>query len=641
MKIPVIKIFVIFLTGFLQIFSLKAETKDSIKSTTYKTQELTIQSTKHLSKEAYRFNSTILIERSEIESHPNQELSSILQTSPGFYINDYGGIGGMKTVSIRGSSGSQTQININGIPINSNQNGIFDLSLFPTYMIQSLELSRGGLSSDANNNALSGIVDIQIAPNYHNIFNSSINYGSFNQFNLSINYNPQILNSNSSFFINAFSGDGNFTYQNTENLTLERENSDFSSLNLMFVNDLKFDNFQITPLILFKYDEKGLPGEALRDRTINSEARLDKKYILTGLSSVNQINDSTLFSFSSSFSFDEFHFTNEKNSLNNDNKFFNRNLSVGTYYKRKILFSQFKIGINYEFASLNGNFLNKSIGDYVSRNVFSSFVNWLIVNENKSFKTDIFASAKLNSFEGFYPKFTQNIGLISNYKKLPVFFKLNFSNNYRIPSFNELYYLNYGNTSLKPEESFSLNTSLLFDLFEFFKFEITAYRQESTNLILSVPKSPFEWSAQNIGKTISNGIELYLNSEFREYINFNIAYTLQETTDESMFSATKGKLIPYIPQEVVSVSLFSKYKFITLGTVINYSSHRFALPDNSYESVLDSYAEVDFYINLQKEAFFPINLKFGVNNLTNQTFSIIKNFPMPGRNFYIQLGYKL
>ena len=68
--------------------------------------------------------------RAAIERSGAKELSEVLRTLPGVSIKDYGGAGGIKTVSLRGFGSQHTQISYDGICISELQNGQVDISRF-------------------------------------------------------------------------------------------------------------------------------------------------------------------------------------------------------------------------------------------------------------------------------------------------------------------------------------------------------------------------------------------------------------------------------------------------------------------------------------------------------------------------------
>ena len=72
----------------------------------------------------------IEISSSSIERSGARELHEVLRTLPGLNVKDYGGIGGMKTVSVRGLGANHTSVCVDGMLVNDAQHGSIDLSGF-------------------------------------------------------------------------------------------------------------------------------------------------------------------------------------------------------------------------------------------------------------------------------------------------------------------------------------------------------------------------------------------------------------------------------------------------------------------------------------------------------------------------------
>jgi vitamin B12 transporter len=68
----------------------------------------------------------------------------------GVLIRDYGGIGGLKTISVRGLGASQTGIMYDGIPVSDEQTGQIDLSKYSPTFIERLDLHLAGMPGILN-----------------------------------------------------------------------------------------------------------------------------------------------------------------------------------------------------------------------------------------------------------------------------------------------------------------------------------------------------------------------------------------------------------------------------------------------------------------------------------------------------------
>jgi vitamin B12 transporter len=87
--------------------------------------------------------SVSLISRADIDRSGAIALSDILVAGPGLFIKDYGISSGLKTISQRGLGTEHTLVLLNGMPINSIQNGSLDFGAIPSEEIERVELVPG------------------------------------------------------------------------------------------------------------------------------------------------------------------------------------------------------------------------------------------------------------------------------------------------------------------------------------------------------------------------------------------------------------------------------------------------------------------------------------------------------------------
>ena len=83
------------------------------------------------------------ITKTKIERLGTIGLHEVLNQSSGVSIKDYGGIGGLKTVSVRNMGASHTAVIYDGIAISDAQNGQVDISRFDLDDITSVSISIG------------------------------------------------------------------------------------------------------------------------------------------------------------------------------------------------------------------------------------------------------------------------------------------------------------------------------------------------------------------------------------------------------------------------------------------------------------------------------------------------------------------
>ena len=87
------------------------------------------------------------------------DLSDLLQAAAGVRITSFGGVGRSATVSIRGASGKQVLVLLDGVPLNITGEAA-DLSTIPLDQLESVEITRGGSSAIYGGSASGGVINL-------------------------------------------------------------------------------------------------------------------------------------------------------------------------------------------------------------------------------------------------------------------------------------------------------------------------------------------------------------------------------------------------------------------------------------------------------------------------------------------------
>jgi outer membrane cobalamin receptor len=98
----------------------------------------------------------------EVEDYAGEDkqLGDLLESTPGVFVRRFGGPGEPSEVSIRGSSGSQVVVLLDGVRLNSAQSGTVDLSTIPLDLIERVEVTRGGGAVQSGSDAIGGVVNL-------------------------------------------------------------------------------------------------------------------------------------------------------------------------------------------------------------------------------------------------------------------------------------------------------------------------------------------------------------------------------------------------------------------------------------------------------------------------------------------------
>lgn len=224
----------------------------------------------------------------------------------------------------------------------------------------------------------------------------------------------------------------------------------------------------------------------------------------------------------------------------------------------------------------------------------------------------------------------------------------------RQPSFNELYYNQIGNQSLRPEKA-HLSGVRFFYAFHpgkdhkqwLFEGGLQPGYTRATDKILAIPtKNLFVWSIQNIGKSQAYTAELQqrILRRFRTFTaSLHLQYTLQyaeDITDRN--SPVYGHLLSYSPLHsgTAELDLFTRNSGFSI--LFTYQGERYALNQNIPANLLSDFFLIDASLHhkfrWQKQ---DLTIRVAINNITNNYYSYIRYFIMPGINWAVNLSWNI
>jgi iron complex outermembrane receptor protein len=89
-----------------------------------------------------------------------KDVAALVATAPGVAVQEYGGLGQLSTVSLRGASADGVKILLDGLPLNSVAGGGVDLSTIPRGWVDRIEVVRGAEGARYGAGALGGAVNV-------------------------------------------------------------------------------------------------------------------------------------------------------------------------------------------------------------------------------------------------------------------------------------------------------------------------------------------------------------------------------------------------------------------------------------------------------------------------------------------------
>ena len=210
---------------------------------------------------------------------------------------------------------------------------------------------------------------------------------------------------------------------------------------------------------------------------------------------------------------------------------------------------------------------------------------------------------------------------------------------YRVPMFNELYYVGYGNPDLKPEDAwltdlgvdFHRQVSRAWNI----KAKVDGFYNILSNKITSAPtaEDPNIWLPYNIGKVRAIGLDLVTGADvtYGDWKGeMDLRYSYQSAVDRTPDSYSYGQQIPYIAKHTVTASVKASWKGYELNPRWVLKSGR-----NDATGNLADWNTLDVTISKTFRLRGPLSLGINIaaKNLLDCRYELVSGYPMPGRSF--------
>lgn len=551
-------------------------------------------------------------------------LSGLLQDKTNLFIREYGR-GMLSGISIRGTGVSHTQVVWNGIPVNSVLNGQTDLNTFYiSDFNKNIIVKKGGGSVSFGSGAIGGVVLYNNPIHYINTFklDNSLSLGSFK----TMMNHTRVSVANHMFFNNlefvSHQSDNDYPYVG---YAVKNENAAYHGTGFSWTSGYKINKKH---QIYFKTKLNHLDREMSRTLYKPDQAKLwtnNHRNLLGWQYASKRFTATTDFA----YLYESYQYFFNKNRSENT-----RSLSNVYMIKNQLswLFSKQKsllIGNNFSYEFASGEHI-----EHNSRKMYALYAIW--THKIKDFQYFV----KLR--KGFSNRYKiPLIGAVEAVYDMPHKHQIRFnaSTNYRLPTFNDLYWNPGGNSRLYPEKSYQTEFSYQkrFDgQNHYLQFNITGFFIHSDDLIKWTPDNNQYWSPKNFESVSHKGIEIAFDSQASlwDKIQFStlIHYTYQQVKD-----LKTNKLIPYTPMQTGSAEIRLHYKKLRLAYTNHFQGKIFTTTSNT----LFMKATDIHNVSLQ----FQINKHFGlegsVQNLLNTYYESFPTRPLPGRNYQININYKI
>ena len=603
-----------------------------------------------------------IIDNKSIKRLGIQDLSEAVRRFSGVTVKDYGGIGGIKTVSIRSLGAHHTAVSYDGVSISDAQSGQVDISRFTLDNVDMVSLSTGqsdDIFQTARVYASAGVLNIKtqkprFADGKPYLLSFKVKGGSFGLFNPVLSYSRKIGSRwSASTYADYMRADSKYPYTLVNGTVVTREkriNSDIVTTRLEgnIYGDFGRGGNLETKLYIF-HSERGLPGSVnfynkmATERLWNDNSFAQARY-------ENKLNDDFTIKAVAKYSYvySRYKDVNDKYAAGYQE---DRNTQHEYYGSAGVLYTPLSclstsLTTDYARTGLRNNFVNAAMPErstsltafttqYKSRSLTAtgSLLGTYISDEVENGERPADRKRLSPSVAFLWQPFQSNaLRVRASYKDI-----------YRVPTFTDLYYLRIGNTDLKPEKAKQYNFGLTWSgsigqAIRYLSISADGYYNKVEDKIVALP-TLYIWRMMNMGEVEIKGADVNVSTEIPLHKKVNMmlsgSYTYQHAIDVTNPEAKNYKdQIPYTPRHTGNGSATIETPWVNISYIIVAVGERYAMPQNIKANKVDAYAEQNISLNRTFELKnVSLRLQGEILNLANTQYDVIQYYPMPGRSW--------
>ena len=601
-------------------------------------------------------------------------VADALRYFSGVQLKDYGGVGGIKTINVRSMGSQHTAVYYNGVQLGNAQNGQVDLGRFSLDNMEEIQLYNGQKSDifqSAREFGAAGNVYLTTRKPYFKNnervhVRAKMRFGSFALANPNVGVDVKLTDALSlTLDAEYVYSDGKYPFryrrvlpngETAYDTTAIRQNGDINAVRTELGLHHYYRTTGFWRIHAYNYwSERGIPGAIVNNVWRNGERLKDRNTFVQA-----QWQDEWWGIWSTrvllKYANDDTHYKNyDERLLPSDNTYLQQEIYLSLANKVQVFnWWDVSLAYDYQFNALNReNLLLDNSKEYFNRHShWLSAATAFNINEYMRLQASVLMTAVDNNAPRVTP------GVFFSLRPYPVIdLSINafYKQSYRYPTFNDLYYTDLGNASLRPELARQHSVEIAYrKAAKQYELNVSAsyYYNRVTDKIIAYPKGQqFRWTMLNLGTVKINGVDAKADMSFYLPLGFilrgRLNYTYQTAIDVTNPNDTYyGHQIPYIPWHSGSAVLGLDWQsnrgdHYGLTYSFIYVGKRYCQQENSiYNYVQPWYThDLSVYGEWQIQRYF-LKANIELNNMLGQDFEVIQNYPMPKQNVRCTLAFR-
>ncbi|SNR32864.1 iron complex outermembrane recepter protein [Lutibacter agarilyticus] len=560
-----------------------------------------------------------------------ESFTTLLRFNTPIYIKEYGA-GGTSTASFRGTSASNTAVIWNGININSINNGQTGFNALTVNLFDNIDVRSGGGSIEFGSGAIGGTIHLNDQLRFGNHIDNQLvaSGGSYDTYNNLYKFSFGSERIAAKFGASYNQSENDYDWLGTDGL--KNENGAYNNLSFSLGFGYKLNKFSKLSVFSSKFN-----GSREFSGTLPNPSAAKEKY--------KDYNFRNLIAYN--YRKNEFAHDVRFAYLTQEYRYFaDKNVDFYNYGKSKT----FLLKYDFSFQILDNSSI-ESITELES--VFGS-TDEIIEKNRKQFSQSIIYNLSFENIASINAKIRKDFNSDYNVpfvfalgaELTPLkntFIRVNGSKNYRVPTYNDLYWPALGNADLIPESSLQSEFGVGYKTKQV-KLDVGVYYINSKDKIVWTPggdsERPGIWTPINVAEAVNKGIEFTaaVNKAIGKHLfNFNLNYSYTIAKDKST-----NNYLTYVPKHLANGSVGYSYKRFSAFYQHLFTGEVYTTTDNldNYTVPYYNVGNVGVNYNIIKTNNNQLGLGVKVNNVFNKEYQVLPSRPMPNRNFNININFK-
>lgn len=608
---------------------------------------------------------TQVVTAEKIKDQGALQLSDAVRQMAGVVLKDYGGVGGMKTVSARGLGSQFSTLTIDGVAVDNSQNGQVDLGRYMVGNAAYISLSHGQTEQtllSARAYAAGNVISLESAePTFflaeRTNLRAGVDAGSFGLLSPNLLWEQKWSKRlKSSLWVNYLRSNGDYPftvyYTTSRTDSSSREVRQHSAMHMFTADGSLFYTIgrgnTLTAKVHYIRGMHQLPGHVVLYRSYPSAQSSHEESALAQVkwrvererwrtqvlakvqSSRDEYEDSAAVGFQNNY---------QHNTYRQREGYLS-----GSALWMPITWLDLNAATDVDVSTMNSNLTIR--GDVQRVNVMAvlaATARW----RNVVVRGNVLATSVADR--------VSDLDTMPTYRRLSPFASVIWSPNerlslryffkhtYRVPNFSELYMFQSIPRNLRPERARQHNIGLTY-MGNTVSATVDAYYNHVADKIVARPgQNMFYWSMENLGLVHILGVDATVDLDLRP-VSVHLTYSFAHAVDRSdpADPYTYGHQIRYTPRHSGGATARWENPWVNVGAQAMVVGHRYAYQQNNDANRLPAYCD----LGLTADRHFPLRwgtlrVQLQVLNLLDWQYEVVQYYPMMGRNYRISLTFEL